>query len=177
MVSTFTIISQQRLVRLQLKKAVCRPLFSTAKGRSAKKRRTNKKQKNTRVVKSSSEDSDFEADVATLPEELGPPDLSLPLTVSDFCLVKYITEEDMQVRHSIGRIIQLHHKAFEISFLRKVKKNEEGIFSFVLPIVPDVTTVAEADVVSTVLPLNRTGTARQNRTWQFKLNLPDNFNL
>lgn len=106
-------------------------------------------------------------------DKLLPDDMNLqtPLIVSDFCLVKFLTEEDQQTKYYIGQIIQLHHEAYEFSFLRRIKNNS---LTFSFPQVPDVTTVPKNDVIQRVLPLKRGGTARQNRHYTFKFEEPPN---
>lgn len=95
----------------------------------------------------------------------------LSLVVSDFCLVKFVTEEDEQTKFYIGQIVQLHHKAYELSFLRRISKNRL-VFSF--PQEPDVATVSENDIIRQVLPIERAATARQNRQLCFDFAEPPN---
>lgn len=75
----------------------------------------------------------------------------------------------MQTKHYVGQILELHDKAFEIAFLRRVN-NKSLTFSF--PNVSDVTTVAKNDVLQCVLPLEQKGTARQNHYYTFNFEKP-----
>lgn len=96
-------------------------------------------------------------------------DLSLPFTVGDFCLVKFVTEEDLHVNYYVGEIIQLHTNAYELSFLRKTKTNEvDHTTSFVFRD-PDITTVSKDHFIRRLLPTKRSGTARQNRVFTFQM--------
>lgn len=129
-----------------------------------------KKCKKKRIQILSSEESNSEGEdfVNILADDIN---LQTPYVVSDFCLVKFMTEEDQQIKHYVGQIIQLHDEAYEISFLRRVGK-KSLMFSF--PNVADVTTVAKTDVLQRVLPLKRDGTARQNRFFTFNFQEPIN---
>ncbi len=83
-----------------------------------------------------------------------------------FAFVKFVTEEDQQIKHYFGQILQLHDETFEITFLRRVSP-KSLTFSFLN--ISDVTAVAKNDVVQRVLPMKRTGqTARQNRCYTFQ---------
>lgn len=96
----------------------------------------------------------------------------MALRVSDFCLVKFVTEYDHQEKYYVGEIIQLHSNAYEISFLRKQTFSDDTV-SFVFR-KPDITTVARNQVIQQLVPMKRTGTSRQNRAITFKLvNFPN----
>lgn len=95
-------------------------------------------------------------------------DLSVPLIVSDFCLVKFVTEEDIQIKHYVGLVVQLHYETYEVSFLRKIQVKDDH-FSFCFPNVFDVTTISKQQVISRLLLVKRSGTARQNSFFEFKI--------
>lgn len=98
-------------------------------------------------------------------------DLAVPMTVSDFCLVKFITEEDGQTKHYVGQVVQLHDSAYEVSFLRRVNR-DSLVFAF--PKELDVTTVAQKDVIKRLVPVTRLGTARQKSQIAFSFDEPMN---